>query len=194
MKELDNDELIAFLQAIDDGLTSHAAPGDTLPLYLIGSAALIIRYGTRIATKDVDILYVHGSPLQEKAVDLFGKGSRNADRWGFYLEGVPQGLPPIPQGYFTRCEPIPGAWKVLRPMQPEPHDLAVTKLKRFHARDRQDLQIICESGDLTADRLRERLALAFAFAADEDEDPGRKAAFANLLRVIAFLEGSTNQL
>jgi hypothetical protein len=165
-----------------------------LPLYLIGSAALIVRYGVRLATKDVDIVHFHGCDLEDKAVALFGKGTPNADRWGFYLEGVAQGLPPIPQGYCTRCEPIPGVWKILRPMQPEPHDLAVTKLKRFHAKDRQDLQILCESGDLSAHRLREALESAFLFAAGEDEDLGRKGAFANIERVIAFLEGRSMQL
>jgi hypothetical protein len=188
------EELLEFLRAIDAELTGHARDGETLDLHLIGRSTLVLRYGLPLATKDVDIVHVHGSALEEKAVELFGKGTLLAERWGFYLEQVPQGLPPIPGGYFKQSEPIPGAWQVLRPRQPEPHLLAATKLKRFHAKDREDLQILCESGDLDADRLRTALESAFAFSADEEEDPGRKRAFASLRTVVDFLEGRSHQL
>jgi hypothetical protein len=192
MNELGSDDVLAFLHAIDDELARHAAPGEILSLYLIGSAALIVRYGLRLATKDVDIVHFDLEVLEAKAIDLFGGGTPNAQRWGFYLEEVPQGLPPIPQGYCGRCEPIAGAWKVLRPMQPKPHDLAVTKLKRFHAKDRQDLRILCETGDLDANRLREAFESAFMFTTDDD--PDREEALANLETVIRFLEGEAAAL
>jgi hypothetical protein len=111
---------------------------------------------------------------------------------GFYLEPVPQGLPPIPGGYCRRSQDIPGDWQVLRPKQPEPHDLAVTKLKRFLAKDRQNIQIICDSGELDVDRQREALDSAFAFA--EKEDPYRERAAANLMRVVDYLEGKIRTL
>ena len=187
-----SDEILRFLQAIDAELVEHAREGERVDLYLIGRSALILRYGLNIGTKDVDIVQVHGSALEIKAVELFGKGTRNAGRWGFYLEPVPQGLPPIPGTYWRRSEPIPGDWRVLRPMQPDPHDLAVTKLKRFHAKDREDLQILCDSGELGTDRLREGLESAFAWA--EKEDPDRDLAARNLARVIEYLEGRTRTL
>ena len=72
-----------------------------------------------------------------------------------------------------------------------PRDLAVTKLKlRFHAKDRQDLQIICDSGHLDVDRLQ-GLESAFAWAEKEDQI-GRSPR--NLLRVIDYLEGKTRTL
>jgi hypothetical protein len=148
------DEILGFLEAIDAELVKHAKEGERLDLYLIGRSALILRYGLNLATKDVDIVHFHGSELELRAVELFGKGTRNAERLGFYLEPVPQGLPPIPRGYCPRSEDLPGPWRVLRPRQPEPHDLAVTKLKRFHAKDRGDLRILCDSGQLNAERLR----------------------------------------
>ena len=52
----------------------------------------------------------------------------------------------------------------------------MTKLSRFHAKDRQDLQILCDSGELDGDTLRNTLDSAFAFSADEDEAPKRKKA------------------
>jgi hypothetical protein len=159
---------------------------------LIGRSALILRYGLDIATKDIDIVHFYGSELELRAVEFFGKGTRNAERFGFYLEPVPQGLPPIPGTYRHRSEPIPGRWRVLRPMQPDPHDLAVTKLKRFHAKDREDLQILCDSGELDADRLRKGLESAFAWA--EKDDPDQERAARNLARVIEYLEGRTRTL
>lgn len=58
MNELGSDDVLAFLHAIDDELAGQTAPGETLSLYLIGSAALIVRYGLRLATKDVAGIYL----------------------------------------------------------------------------------------------------------------------------------------
>jgi Nucleotidyltransferase of unknown function (DUF6036) len=186
------DEILAFLQAIDAELVSHAPRGETVDLYLIGRSALIVRFDLNLATRDVDIVHFHGSELERIAVELFGKGTANAERLGFYLEPVPQGLPPIPGGYCHRSENVAGPWRVLRPKQPEPHDLAATKLKRFHAKDRQDLQILCDSGQLEADRLKKVLESAFAWA--EKDDPDRAIAERNLARVIDYLEGHMSTL
>jgi hypothetical protein len=140
-------------------------------------------------TKDIDVVYVHGSPLLDRAVEIFGDGTAAAARHGFYLEAVSSGLPPLPIGYQNRCVAIPGPWRVLRPGRPEIHDLAATKMSRFHARDREDLQILCDTGELSADGLRAAVDLAFTFAADEDEDPKRRRAYANLRVVVDYLEG-----
>jgi len=182
-------EILSFLSAIDDELARHAAEGETLDLYLLGRSALVLGHGVRLMTKDVDVVYIHGSPLLDRAVETFGRGTAEAARYGFYLEAVSSGLPPLPIGYQTRCRTIPGPWRVLSPALPEIHDLAATKLSRFHARDREDLRILCDTGELTVDRLREVVDLAFAFSADEDEDSKRKAAYTNLEMVVDYLEG-----
>jgi Nucleotidyltransferase of unknown function (DUF6036) len=189
-----DEEILSFLMAIDDELARHAAEGETLDLHLLGRSALVLGFGVRLMTKDVDVVYDHGSTLLDRAVETFGKGTAEAARHGFYLETVSSGLPPLPIGYRSRCIAIPGPWRVLRPGRPEIHDLAATKLSRFHARDREDLRILCDTGELGADRLREVVDLAFAFAADEVEDPKRKAAYENLGVVVAYLEGSRREL
>jgi hypothetical protein len=186
------EDVIRFLQAIDDELAPLVGEGESLDLHLIGRSALILRFGLELATRDLYVIQVEGSQLQARAVRLFGRGTGNADRLGFFLETVPQGLPPIPGGYFHRAEMIPGPWKVLRPMQPEAHDLAATKLKRFHPKDREDLRILCDSGGLDAERLRRRLESAFAWA--EKDDPDRARAMSNLGRVVHYLEGRSPQL
>jgi hypothetical protein len=187
-----SDEILDFLKAVDSELVQHAKEGERLDLYLIGRSSLIVRFGLNLATKDVDIVHFHGSELEDKAVELFGKGTVNAERLGFYLEPVPQGLPPIPGGYCSRSEDIPGDWQVLRPKQPQPDHLAVTKLSRFHAKDREDLQILCDSGSLNAENLSNSLTSAFMW--DEAEDPKRKRAYANLQILINYLDGKRHQL
>ncbi len=183
------DEIMEFLKAIDLELASHAADGETLDFYLIGRSALVLRFGLDLATIDVDIVHLHDSELERRPVELFGKGTKNANRLGLYLEPVPQGLPPIPGGYFRQSTDIPGDWQVIRPKQPESHDLAVTKLKRFHAKDRQDLQILCDSGELDSDRLSKALDSAFMWA--DKDDPDRDRPVENLKRVVEYLEGRT---
>lgn len=66
------------------------------------------------------------------------------------------------------------------------------RLKRFHTKDREDLQIICDSGDLNADRLRRGLESAFAWS--DKDDPERGIAARNLARVVDYLEGRSRVL
>jgi hypothetical protein len=188
-------KVLQFLQALDAALAPDARPGERLDLYLIGRAALIVRYGVGLATKDVDVLTRVGPPeLEAKAFALFGAGTANAAKWGLYLQGVPQGLPALPHSYRQQSEDIPGSWHVLRPKQLAPHDLAATKLSRFHAGDREDLQIMCDAGDLTGEGLERALDSAYAFSTDEEEDPGRQRAYENLRRVKDYLEGKSRSL
>lgn len=188
-------DITQFLLALDAALAPYAKEGERLDLYLIGRSALVLRYGLILATRDVDMVARMGLPqLEEKALELFGVGTPNAVTWGLYLQAVPQGLPPIPQTYCQKSSAIPGDWKVLRPKQPEAHDLAATKLKRFHAGDREDLRIMCDAGDLTAEELQRALDSAYTFSLDDDEDPGRRQAYQNLRRVIAYLNGEQRTL
>ena len=163
---MENEDIFSFLLAIDDELAKVAADGERLDLYLLGRSALVLGFGVRLMTKDVDVVYTHGSNLLDRAIEIFGVGTSSAAAHGFYLEAVSSGLPPLPSGYQKRCIAIPGPWRVLRPGRPEIHDLAATKLSWFHARDREDVQILCDTGDLTVDGLRSAVELAFAFSAD----------------------------
>jgi hypothetical protein len=184
-----SDEILDYLHAIDEELVPHALEGETLDFCLLGRSALILGFGLSLMTKDVDVVDADNLKLQRKAEELFGKGSPGAARWGFYLETVSSGFPPLPGSYRARSVEIPGSWKVLRPRHLEIHHLAASKLKRFHAKDREDLRILCDTGRMTSEGLRGALESAFAFSADEEEDPGRKSAFENLEVVIEYLEG-----
>jgi hypothetical protein len=124
------EEILAFLGAIDTELAQHAGEGETLDLYLIGRSALILGYGVRLMTKDVDVVEVEPSRLLTVAIEMFKKGGLGHTGHGLYLEAVSSGLPPIPIGSQERCVEVAGPWRVIRPKRPEPHDLVVTKLKR----------------------------------------------------------------
>jgi len=192
---MERSQIVQFLEAVDVELEKHAREGERLDLYLLGRAALIVRYGLNLATKDVDMVMRTETPeLEAKAFELFGKGTPNAMRWGLYLEGVPPGLPPVPGSYRRLSVELPGNWKVLRPRQLDAHDLAVTKLKRFHAGDREDLRILCDAGDLTREGLERALNSAYPFGMDEEEDPECKRMNENCRKVIDYLEGRSRTL
>jgi hypothetical protein len=189
------DDVLHFLQAIDDELATHAVGAETLDLYLLGRSALILRYGLSLATKDVDLVTDGNvSRLQALAFELFGKGTHNAQALGLYLEAVPAGLPPLPGNYRDSSTELPGRWKVLRPRQIDVHHLAITKLKRFHAGDREDVRILCDSGDLTSAGLADALDSAFPFGLDEEEDRDHQRVMNHYRKVNDYLEGRTRDL
>jgi hypothetical protein len=188
-----------FFNVLDEELLPWASEGERLELYHIGRSALILHHALQVpvgGTRDIDVVQVTFPcpPLFDKALALFGKGTVNADRLGLYLEGVPVGLPPLPGWFATRSREAPGAWQVVRLWQLEPHDLAATKLKSFRAQDREDLQFLCDAGQLQAEELRQSLESAFRWTTDKDGDPDRERAFANLDHVVLYLEGKTRSL
>ena len=187
-----HEQILAMLNALDAALVEAAADGP-LDLYHLGRSVLILHYELKKLTKDFDILRMR-TPLETKAVELFGKGTANAERLGLYLETVPQGLPPVPQWFCGRCTPVPGDWRVLRLWRPEPHDLAATKLKSYRPQDREDLKFLCDQGLLDADQLTQSLESAFCWSMEKDGDPDRDRAFANLLRVELYLQGKSGAL
>jgi hypothetical protein len=192
------EQIQRFLDALDRALVPHAK-GGRLDLYAIGRSALMLHYDLRPATggtKDFDAVQISHPPrpLARIAVELFGKGTDGARRSGLYLETVPDGLPPLPQGFTSRCQEVEGEWQVIRLWRLEIHDLAATKLKCFRPQDREDLQFLCDAGRLRADRLKEALEAAFIWSMDKDGDPDRERAFANLERVVLYLEGKSRTL
>jgi hypothetical protein len=188
------DEIHRFLAALDQALEALAAGEFRLDLYLLGRSALVLQYGARVSTRDFDIVQMRGSPLEEKAVALFGKDTANARALGLYLDPVPQGLPPLPQWFRKRCRPIAGDWRVLRLWALEPHDYAATKLKSFRAKDREDLRFLCDQGLLDPAELRRSVESAFVWVAEKDDDPDRDRAFLHLERVTDYLEGKTRSV
>ena len=193
------ERILKFLEAVDAKLASQATAGQRLDLYVIGKAAVILFYGGEQAgamTSDVDVVQVSypPAPLLSAALEQFGKGTSGANEHGLYLETVVDGIPPLAGSFKKRCTQIAGDWKVLAVWQPDANDLAASKLKRYASKDRDDLRHLCDNGFLQAAKLRQSLTSAFMWETEESGDPGRERAFANLDKVIAYLEGNSRDL
>lgn len=183
--------LIAFLDAIDEDLARSFGAGQHLDLYLLGGAALILGHDQpgRV-TKDVDVVDFRGDARLQHAEGTFGRGSGRADQFGFFLETVGQGLPPMPNDFRRRCRQFDHPWRVIRAWLLDPNDLAVTKLKSFRPQDRRDIQFLCDRGLVRKEVMEASLEKAFLFTAEKDGDPDRERAFANLRVVADYLDGN----
>jgi hypothetical protein len=185
-------EILAFLQRVDDELSSVSQPGQRLDLYQLGRSALVLHFGFSLSTRDVDFVSMQDLELERIVIAKFGEGTPAARALGMYVDPVQPGLPPLPAGFRQRSQAVVGDWKVLQLWKLEVHDIAASKLKRFHAGDREDIQGLCDRGLLDPLRLRAALEQAFQFSLpgkDDEDDPGRVAAFNHLQRVEKYLSG-----
>jgi len=139
----------SFLTAID------VAFEQTLELHCIGGFAIAMLYGLPRPTVDIDCLAV--IPVDEIArlEFLAGQGSPLHTRHGVYLQHV--GIVNIPENYADRLIPIfPSEFRRLRLRGLEAHDLALSKLERNSARDREDLKFLARAAPLDLDILEVR--------------------------------------
>lgn len=189
MKEL----MIRFLNDIDLFL-APVAQGEQLKLYHIGRSSLVWNYGFAFATYDIDFLLPNDAErLAQIALDHFGHGTTKAKEFGIYLDLVDSSFPPTPPGYKKRATEIEYSWTVLRLFQLEPNDLAVTKLRRFAPKDREDIRQMCDLNLLDTAILQASLEKAFYYSLEKDGDRHRDAAFANLKTVQAYLSNEIEE-
>ncbi len=184
-----NESMKRFFDELDAALVAFAN-GQRLELYHIGRSALVLQFGATLATKDIDIIVGQQTPLEEKALELFGKNTPGAKEMDFYLDFVPEGLTSFANSFRTRAREFEGGWQVIRLMQLEPNDLAATKMKSFRLHDRQDLKLLCDLGVLEPDKLRRSIEASLTW---ETEDV-REKVNAHLDLVINYLEGRSRAL
>ena len=154
------DRILTFFNDLDNHLLPFT-DGEPLKLYHIGRSSLVWKYGFTSATNDVDFLKPKGSDrLIQIALEKFGRGSTKAEEYGFYFELVDTGLPPVPPGYDKRAIEVEEKWKAIRVFHLEPNDLAVTKLKRFATKDREDIRQMCDMDLIDAAKLEARTGAA----------------------------------
>ena len=113
-------------------------------LHCIGGFAVAMLYGLPRPTVDVDCVGV--IPVEEIAhLELLaGKGSALDRKHGVYLQHV--GVVSVPENYRSRLLPMfPAAFRRLRLFGLEAHDLALSKLERNSARDREDIKFLAGS-------------------------------------------------
>lgn len=145
-------ELLSFLRAIDARLDADGFAG-RVDLYVFGGAAVVIAYGSKRATVDIDALVIDGG-LRKKLEEWAGRGSALASEHGLYFQGANTTLMPIvePDWMERSVEIFKGGLKHFRVMAIGKEDLILTKLDRYNDRDREDIQFLAEA-HREADRL-----------------------------------------
>jgi hypothetical protein len=163
-------------------------------LYHIGRSALVWAYDYTVTTQDIDFIEPQGrGPLVELALSLFGEGTAKAEQHGLYLQMVNAGLAPVPWGYKKRATQINGPWEVLRVFRLAPNDLAATKLRRFLAKDRADIRLLCDLAQIDSAGLEAALIDAYPLATEKDGDEFRDSAFMNLRTVQRYLHNEIDE-
>ncbi len=177
----------AFLLDLDQALAAQA-PGQRLAIYHLGRSALVWEYDYSATTQDLDIVCPDGpEALIALALQLFGKDTRKAQEHRLYLEVIPSAFPPLPVGYKGRARMVAGSWSVLSVYRLDPHDLVASKLRRFAAKDREDIRLLCDLVPIDPDRLQFLLEEAFPFNMEKDGDEYRDRTFRHLRIVQQYL-------
>jgi Nucleotidyltransferase of unknown function (DUF6036) len=113
-------------------------------LHCIGGFAIAMQYGLPRPTVDLDYLTV--IPVEETAPLqlLAGEGSALHKKCGVYVQHV--GIVTVPENYTGRLTLMfPLAYRRLLLLGLEAHDLALSKLERNSARDREDVKYLARA-------------------------------------------------
>ncbi|MGA2150289.1 MAG: DUF6036 family nucleotidyltransferase [Bryobacteraceae bacterium] len=123
-------------------------------LHCCGGFVVTQLYGVARTTSDVDFLSVAPN-VGNHLTEIAGKGSSLHRKHKVYLDAVTVATPP--ENYEERLVPMfPRAWRRLRLLALEAHDLALSKLERNIDRDREDVQQLARAGHLKPEVLKER--------------------------------------
>jgi predicted nucleotidyltransferase len=151
------ESILAYMSVLDGHLV---ATGHSTALYLSGGAAVVLAYGGTDRTKDVDAFVAEPNEILDELQLWAGKNTPVAKREGFFFEVVPPIYPAAP-GMFERAVPIEGLkLQAIKPFAIELHDIIITKLGRYHAKDRADIKLLTVVPTFQADRLSVLYALA----------------------------------
>jgi hypothetical protein len=140
-------------------------------LHCIGGFALAMLHDLPRPTVDVDCLAVIPSGETARLQQLAGEGSVLHNKYGVYLQHV--GVVTVPEDYAARLTPLfPSAFRRLQLLGLEAHDLALSKLERNSARDREDIRFLARAAplDLAILESRYRLELRPYLAHQERHD------------------------
>jgi|GEM_PF-3032935 len=144
------ESLALYLKVLDDHLVNKER---STTLYLSGGAAVVLAYGSAERTKDIDVFTEQRNQILEDLQTWAGKNTPIARREGYFFEIVPPIYPMAP-GMFSRAIPITGLnLKAITPYAIELHDIIITKLDRFHSKDRSDIERLTRSPGFGHNRL-----------------------------------------
>lgn len=137
----------SFLKDVDRHLT------DETQVHCLGGFVVTVIHGAERSTIDIDAL-----PLVQRDSTIWefaGRGSELHKRHQVYLDRV--GIAPLPENYEARLtEVFSGVFEYLRLFALDPYDIALAKIERNTARDRQDVLYLARAVPLAPDVLRQR--------------------------------------
>ncbi len=136
-----------FLKDIDELLMEETQ------VHCLGGFVVTVVYGADRSTVDLDALSLvdRDSTIWEFA----GRGSNLHKRHRVYLDRV--GIAPLPENYEDRLTQIfTGLFKRLRLFALDPYDVALAKIERNSARDREDVQHLARVVPFDLEILKQR--------------------------------------
>jgi hypothetical protein len=121
----------------------------------LGGFVVTQLYGLKRSTGDLDVLSIAPVEQRKDFLEKAGRGSALHKRYKIYLDYV--GVASIPYEYESRLvEMYPGAYKHIRLFALDPYDIALSKLCRNIARDREDVRHLAKQVPFDLQLLRER--------------------------------------
>jgi hypothetical protein len=136
-----------FLVGLDGTLN------EPLELHCIGGFVLVHFYGLPRTTGDID--YYSAAPANLNLDEVAGQGSPLHKKYSVWLHRV--AVANLPEEYQSRLtEMVPGEFKYLKLLVPDPYDCILSKLERNSGKDRDDADYLFRSQKLLAQLLRER--------------------------------------
>jgi hypothetical protein len=138
-----------FLSEVDSQLA------EAVVLHCHGGFVAALHYGMPRTTADLDYLAIAPGNAQGLIEKLGGQASLLTKKYGVYLQHFP--LTSAPESYEERLtELFPGQFKYLRLFALDPYDLALSKLTRNTAVDREDVEYLARAIPLDPQVLRQR--------------------------------------
>ncbi len=174
----------SFFQEIDKGWRGSRTT--KIPLRLIGSVALMLQTDYRRGTKDGDVWQTTSitEDIKARLIALAGKGTTLHKRHGTYLDIVPNGLPFLPHPAQWHAQVgINATLETFEIEVLDVVDVVVSKLKRFHANDQNDVKAMIDRDRVPHDQLVARFLTAVDLFTGDARAGELRGYIANLHRV-----------
>ena len=139
----------SFLRDLD------AFASGTVHFQCLGGFVVTQLYGLKRSTGDLDVLSIAPIEQRKELLEQGGKGSALHKKHKLYLDYV--GIASIPYEYESRLVAMyPDAYKHIRLFALDPYDIALSKLCRNIARDREDVLHLARHVPFDLQLLRKR--------------------------------------
>ncbi len=137
--------------------------GPRITVHIIGSTALMLQTPFSRQTKDSDILEATGldDDARRQLLKLGGPDTTLATKWSLHVQVVMRAIPFLPRPACWQPIEIAGLGDALSVAALSVTDVVVSKLKRFDARDRNDIDAMIRGGHVVHGLLVQRFSSAF---------------------------------